>query len=153
MITWPNQYYGMMIDVPDAVTVLSGISSYVFGLVSSYHLALASVVKAFIIFRPLTYFTIFSPRVLVICLVSVWLFAVGVGLAVHFIKGRWIFSAAAVMAGRISKVTWFYVPFVVVNYGVPFLATIISYAKIFPIACRNRRTSLLNGRNISIMCT
>jgi len=118
---------------------------YGFGMCSIWHLAAVSVVRCSIIIRPLTHFTIFTERVLRLIVTTIWTLSLVVGGATN----------AGVTVIRFSRITMrptvedqqsvFTVAFALVNFLLPTLIIMVSYAKVFLAVRRQVRSIFTSG--------
>lgn len=80
-------------SLPQPLCTVANVAIYTFGVSSVWHLSLASVVKAVVICRPLTYFTIFTQRAVTASLIGVWMVAI-------------VFAMAIVLNAEFSSFNW-----------------------------------------------
>jgi hypothetical protein len=79
-------------QVSSSLCAFQSCALYAFGICSLWHLALVSTVKCCVIVRPLTYFTIFTDKVILSVISVIWIASGLFGLTIGLTSGEWEFN-------------------------------------------------------------
>jgi len=113
---------------------------YTFGVCSIWHLAAVSVVKCTVIVRPLTHFTIFSNRILLAIICTVWTLSLTVGGAINAGVTELHFNWITMTSYAQHQSKFFRGAFSAVTFVIPSLIIMIAYTKVFLVVRRQVRS-------------
>lgn len=133
---------GRETDLSPALTALHGCVFATTALTAVWHLALVSVIRCSVITRPLTYWTIFTPRLLRAVVATLWGGSILTVVVIECLGARWGFSPVTLTPFLYpsDNRSPFGVVYITLNLIVPGVVIVVAYTRIFLIVRSHMRT-------------